>query len=183
MGVLYAGFYCTLVAKTENALAADWDSFLFRLFTALFVMVVGVFTELSVNNGYAMNSKITHLEFFLDVWVYIELSVNYGYDLNANMLMFMQPWSQTVIHLSLSKIHRLNLDPQQQPYPQKNLLECFSRWLNQPSHAGQRSNWTFDTCPQKTRCHSCKQTIYNSTTKVPSPEIPTFDGIEDQRRI
>ena len=25
--------------------------------------------------------------------------------------------------------------------------------------------------------------IYNSTTKVPSPEIPTFDGIEDQHRI
>ena len=64
MGVLYAGFYCTLCAKTENALAADLDSF---LFTALFVTIVGVLTELSVNNGYAMNSKITHLEFFLDV--------------------------------------------------------------------------------------------------------------------
>ena len=181
MGVLYACFYCTLGAKMESALEADWDSF---LFTAFFVTVVRVFTELSVNNGYAMNSKITHLEFFLDVWVYIKLSVNYGYDLNANMLMFMQPWSPAVIHLSLSKTHRLKkLDPRQQPYPQKNLLECFSRWLNQPSHAGQRSNWTFDTCSQKTQCHSCKQTIYHSTTTVPSPEIPTFDGIEDRRCI
>ena len=38
--------------------------------------------------------------------------------------MFMQLWSPTVIHLSSSKT-----------YPQRNLLQCFSRWLNQPSHA------------------------------------------------
>ena len=98
--------------------------------------------------------------------------------------MFMQLWSLTVIHLSLSKTYRLKkLDPQQQMYPQKNLLECFSRWLNQPSHASLsllRSNWTFKTRPQKTRCDSCKQTIYHSTTTVPSSEIPTFDGIADQ---
>ncbi len=60
------------------------------------------------------------------------------------MLMFIQLWSPTVIHLSLSKTCRLKkCHPQQQLYPQKNLLECFSRWLNQPSHASQRSNWTF----------------------------------------
>ena len=42
----------------------------------------------------------------------------------------------TVIHPSLSKTYTLKeLDPQQQMYPQRNLLECFSRWLNQPSHA------------------------------------------------
>ena len=41
----------------------------------------------------------------------------------------------------------------------------------------------FDTHPQKPRCHGCKQTIHHSTTTVPSTEIPTFDGIADQRRI
>ena len=40
--------------------------------------------ELSVNNGYRMYAKITHLKFFLNVRVLIELSVNYGYDLNAH---------------------------------------------------------------------------------------------------
>ena len=28
-----------------------------------------------------------------------------------------------------------NINPQQQMYPQRNLLDCFSRWLNQPSRA------------------------------------------------
>ena len=51
-------------------------------------------------------------------------------------LMFMLLWSPTVIHPSLSKTYTLKeLDPQQQMYPQRNLLECFSKWLNQPSHA------------------------------------------------
>ena len=51
-----------------------------------------------------------------------------------NLIMFMQLWSPTVIHLSLSKTYRLKKpDPQQQVYPQRNLLECFSRWLNQPN--------------------------------------------------
>ena len=35
----------------------------------------------------------------------------------------------------IKNIQAKKLDPQQQMYPQKNLLECFSRWLNQPSHA------------------------------------------------
>ena len=34
----------------------------------------------------------------------------------------------------ISNIQAKKLDPQQQMYPQRNLLECFSRWLNQPSH-------------------------------------------------
>ena len=41
----------------------------------------------------------------------------------------------------------------------------------------------FDTCPQKIPCHSCKRTIYHSTTTVSSSEIPTFDGIADQLRV
>ena len=105
--------------------------------------------------------------------------------------MFMQLWSPTVIHPSLSKTYTLKeLDPQQQMYPQRNLLECFQDgWTNRvtqvfrSSSLHQRSNWTFDTYPQKTRCHSCKQTIYNPTTTVPSSEIPTFDGIADQRLV
>ena len=34
----------------------------------------------------------------------------------------------------IKNIQGKKLGPQQQMYPQKNLLECFSRWLNQPSH-------------------------------------------------
>ena len=119
-----------------------------------------------------MNSKIAHLDFFLDVWVYIELSVNYGYDVNANMLMFMQLWSPTVIHLSLSKTYRLKkLDPQQQLYPQKNLLECFLRWLNQLNHAGQWSNWTFDTCPQK---HDVTENVVNKPFTTLQQQFPAL---------
>ena len=33
---------------------------------------------------------------------------------------------------------------------------------------------------KKTRCQSCKQTIYHPTTTVPSSEISTFDGIADR---
>ena len=62
-------------------------------------------------------------------------------------------------------------------------------WTNQVtqvfrfSSLHQRGNWTFDTCPQKTPCHSCKQAIYHSTTTVPSSEIPAFNLIADQRRV
>ena len=44
--------------------------------------------------------------------------------------MFMQLWIPTVIHLSLSKTYRLKKpDPQQQMYPQRNLLECFFKMV------------------------------------------------------
>ena len=43
--------------------------------------------------------------------------------------------SSVFLVLNLSKNRGQKLDPQQEMYPQRNLLECVSRWLNQPSHA------------------------------------------------
>ena len=72
-----------------------------------------------------------------NVYVFDKLGwITVGLQSCMNIIKFMQLWSPTVIHPSLSKTYTLkDLDPQQQMYPQRNLLECFSRWLNQPSHA------------------------------------------------
>ena len=57
----------------------------------------------------------------------------------GTLMMFMQLWSPTVFHLRLSKTCRLKkLDPQQQMYPQRSLLECFSRWLKPFTNLQQR---------------------------------------------
>ena len=107
------------------------------------------------------------------------------------LIMFMQFWSPTVIHLSLSKTYRLkNSILNNKCIPRRTCWNVFQDgWTNRVTQVSrfssllQRSNWAFDTCPQKTRCHSCKQTIYHSTTTIRSPEILTFDGIADKSRV
>ena len=81
------------------------------------------------------------------------------------------------------EVHQKHTGQQQQMHPLGNLLEYFSRWLNQPSHASLSLLFLTSKEPLTRVLKNCKRTIYHSTTTVSSSEIPTFDGIADQLRV
>ena len=94
--------------------------------------------------------------------------------------MFMQLWSPTVIYPFIQNIQAgKTRSSTRNGSPEKLVGVFFKMFDSRSSSLHQRSklNLGHVSSNQKSRCHSCKQTIYHSTTTVPSSEISTFVGI------